>query len=58
MLQELTDTIEKFVRGTYALNDKLAKPFEPMANIAYKPVEITSEWMGIPSNIALLFVCI
>ena len=39
MMQDLTELIEKFVRGTYALNDELAKPFEPMANVAYIPVD-------------------
>ena len=48
--------LDVFFAKSYELNDKIAKPFEPLAHVVYKPVDLVKDQLGVGHLVALIVV--
>ena len=56
MLALITESIDTFVTQTYAVNQILAQPFTPIADIVYRPVHAFMKMTDLSETTATLFV--
>ena len=56
MIEQITESLNTFVEQTYAVNEILAQPFAPIADLVYRPVQAFMKMTDLPETTATLFV--
>ena len=56
LYQRAVLSLDVFFAKTYELNDIIAKPFEPLAEVVYKPVDLVKDQFGVGHLVALIVV--
>jgi len=56
MIAQLTECLNSLVTATYAVNDQMKRPFEPLEEIIYKPVYAFMEMTELSETTSTLFM--